>query len=291
MSRQRPSRRFTHLLGAYVFTVRQLDQRPGYEGHVLLLYYEESYRRTGVAAWLRRGLELGAKILYIEPPDELSARSLSALLQDQPDADEAVERGQIQVVPADRRAYDPHWQASVVEDALRQGFPSVRWSAEATTAWSVLPRNRHADFERTTDRMCQSLPVSVMCQYPARESIELLGPVSTVHASGLRERLFQAAPFDGGLAVSGEVDASNHDILRALLQAATAATDRDSFVVDLSGLYFLDVRGARALMAGTGAYRRHSGQVRLREPQPVVDRVIRLLAFDRSRGVLMEGGS
>src|SRR6476619_323553 len=107
----------------------------------------------------------------------------------------------------------------------------------------------------------------------------------------MRELLFQAAPFDGGLAVSGEVDASNHDILRALLQAATAATDRDSFVVDLSGLYFLDVRGARALMAGTGAYRRHSGQVRLREPQPVVDRVIRLLAFDRSRGVLMEGGS
>ena len=130
--------------------MKQLDQRPGDEGHVLLLYYEESYRRTGVAAWLRRGLELGAKILYIEPPDELSARSLSGLLQDQPDAGEAVERGQIQVVPADRTAYDPLWQASVVEDALRQGYPSVRWSAEATTAWSVMPRNRHADFERTT---------------------------------------------------------------------------------------------------------------------------------------------
>lgn len=269
--------------------MKQLDQRPGDEGHVLLLYYEESYRRTGVAAWLRRGLELGAKILYIEPPDELSARSLSGLLQDQPDAGEAVERGQIQVVPADRTAYDPLWQASVVEDALRQGYPSVRWSAEATTAWSVMPRNRHADFERTTDRLCQSLPVSVMCQYPARESIEVLGPVSSVHASGLRERLFQAAPFEGGLAVSGEVDASNHDILRALLQAATAATDRDSFVVDLSGLDFLDVRGARALMAGTGAYRRHGGQVRLRTPRPVVDRLIRLLAFDRSRGILMEG--
>lgn len=269
--------------------MKQLDQRPGDEGHVLLLYYEESYRRTGVGAWVRRGLELGAKILYIEPPDELSARSLSGLLQDQPGTDEAVERGQIQVVPADRTAYDPHWQASVVEDALRQGYPSVRWSAEATTAWSVMPRDRHADFERTTDRLCQSLPVSVMCQYPARESIEVLGPVSNVHASGLRERLFQAAPFDGGLAVSGEVDASNHDILRALLQATTAATDRESFVVDLSGLDFLDVRGARALMAGTGAYRRHGGQVRLRTPRPVVDRLIRLLAFDRSRGVLMEG--
>ena len=267
-----------------------LDRRPGLEGHVLLLYYEESHRRTGVASWLRRGLELGAKILYVEPPGELFARSLSGLLQDQPDAGEAVERGQIQVVPADRTAYDPVWRASAVEDALRQGYPSVRVSAEATTAWSVMPPNRHAEVERTTERLCQTLPVSVMCQYPARESMEVLGPVSRVHGSGMRELLFQAAPFEGGLAVSGEVDASNHDILRALLKAATAATDRDQFVVDLRGLDFLDVRGARALMAGTGAYRRRGGHVRLRAPQPVVDRLLRLLAFDRSRGVLTEGG-
>jgi anti-anti-sigma factor len=269
--------------------VKPLDRQPGLEGHVLLLYRDESYRRTGVAAWLRRGLELGAKILYIEPPGEFPARSLSGLLQDQLEAGEAVERGQIQVVAADRTAYDPRWQASVVEEALRQGYPSVRWSAEATTAWSVIPRNRHATVERMTDQLCQSLPVSVMCQYPASESMKVLGPVSMVHGSGLRERLFQAAPFVGGLAVSGEVDASNHDILRALLQAATAATDRDSFVVDLSGLDFLDVRGARAVMAGTAAYRRH-GQVRLVAPKPGVDRLLRLLAFDRSRGVLMDGG-
>lgn len=242
-----------------------------------------------VAAWLRRGLELGAKILYIELPGELPARALSGLIHDQPDADEAVERGQIQVIPADRTAYDPVWRASVVEDALRQGYPSVRLSAEATTAWSVIPRARHAEVERTTDRMCQSLPVSVMCQYPARDSMEVLGPASTVHGSGLRERLFQAVPFEGGLAVAGEVDTSNHEILRALLQAATAATDRDPFVVDLNGLDFLDVRGIGALMAGTAAYRSRGGHVRLQAPQPVVDRLIRLLGIDRSRGVLTEG--
>lgn len=269
--------------------MKPLDWRPDGEGHLLLLYHEESYRRTGVAAWLRRGLELGAKILYIELPDELADRALSGLIQDQPDAGEAVERGQIRVIPADRTAYDPVWQASVVEDALRQGYPSVRLSAEATTAWSVMPRARHAEVERTTDQMCQSVPVSVMCQYPARGSMEVLGPVSTVHGSGLRERLFQAVPFEGGLAVAGEVDTSNHDILRALLQAATAATDRDPFVVDLNGLDFLDVRGVGALMAGTAAFRSRGGHVRLQAPQPVVDRLIRLLGIDRSRGVLTEG--
>jgi anti-anti-sigma factor len=252
-----------------------------------LLYHDESYRRAGVAAWLRRGLELSAKILYTEPPDEPSGRSLTGLLQDHPGAAEAAERGQIQVIQADRTAYDPRWQASVVEDALRQGYPSVRWSAEAATAWSVMPRRRHAEIERMTDRLCETLPVSVMCQYSAGRSMQVLGPVSMMHGAGLKERLCQAAPFDGGLAVSGEVDASNHDILRALLQAATAATDRDSFAVDLSALDFLDVRGARALMAGTATYRRHGGQVRLQAPQPVVDRLIRLLAFDRSRGILL----
>lgn len=269
--------------------MKPLDRRPDGEGHLLLLYHEESYRRTGVAAWLRRGLELGAKILYIERPGELPTRALSGLIQDQPDAGEAVERGQIQVIPAARTAYDPVWQASVVEDALRQGYPSVRLSAEATTAWSVMPRARHAEVERTIDQMCQSLPVSVMCQYPARDSMEVLGPVSTVHGSGLRERLFQAVPFEGGLAVAGEVDTSNHDILRTLLQAATAATDWDPFVVDLNGLDFLDVRGVGAIMAGTAAYRSRGGYVRLQAPQPVVDRLIRLLGIDRSRGVATEG--
>ena len=177
----------------------------------------------------------------------------------------------------------------MVEDALRQGYPSVRLSAEAATAWSVMPRARHAEVERTIDQMCQSLPVSVMCQYPVRDSMEVLGPVSTVHGSGLRERLFQAVPFEGVLAVTGEVDTSNHDILRTLLQAATAATDRDPFVVNLKGLDFLDVRGIRALMAGTAAYRSRGGHVRLQAPQPVVDRAIRLLGIERSRGVLTEG--
>ena len=110
--------------------MKPLDLRRGHEGHVLLLFHDESYRRAGVAAWLRRGLELAAKVLYIEPADQPSARSLWGLLRDEPLAGEAVERGQIQVFPADRTAYDPGWQASVVEDALRQGYPAVRWSLQ-----------------------------------------------------------------------------------------------------------------------------------------------------------------
>jgi anti-anti-sigma regulatory factor len=59
--------------------------------------------------------------------------------------------------------------------------------------------------------------------------------------------------------------------------------------VALNELDFLDVRGVGALMAGTATYRSRGGHVRLQAPKPPVDRLIRLLGIDRSRGVLTKG--
>jgi anti-anti-sigma factor len=269
--------------------MRHAGRQPGWDGHLLLLYHEESQRRVEVAAWVRRGLELGAKILYVEPPDEPPARSLSGLLQDLPEAVAALQSGQIQLVAADEAAYDPAWQASVVERALREGYPSVRWSGDATTAWRVMPQLRHADVERETDQVCKSGSVSVMCQYPVSEVGGILRRVSAAHAAGLRERLLQTAPIEGGLALFGEADISNLGILCSVLMAATTTTERDPFVLDLSGLDFLDVGGVRTLRAGTDSYRSRGGHVRLLSPQPLVERLIRLLGVDHERGFLTEG--
>lgn len=63
--------------------------------------------------------------------------------------------------------------------------------------------------------------------------------------------------------------------------------DGHPFVVDLSELQFLDVRGARALVAGTYPYRRNGGRVVLLVP-PRVDRLVRLLGLDREPGILTE---
>lgn len=267
--------------------MKPIGTRPGWDGHLLLLYNGESHRRTGVAAWVRRGLEVGAKIFYTQARDEPPARTLSGLLADQVDAVDAMQRGQIQVIEGDHSAYDTAWQASLVERALDHGYPSVRWSGEATTAWTVMPRGRHAEIERATDLLCRSHPVSVMCQYSVLDSVGALRPVSMAHGAGLRERLFQALPIEGGLAVAGELEVSNQGILRSLLMAGTAA-ERGPFVVDLSGLDFLDVGGTRALLSGTFAYRSRGGHVVLRGPQPHVERVMTLLGVDRTAGILME---
>lgn len=265
--------------------MKSLGWRPGWDGHLLLFYGEEPQRRAGVAAWVGRGLELGAKILYTQPPDDPPDRTLLGLLQDEPDALEAMERGQIQVVPADPSTYDPDFIATVVDGALSEGYPSVRWSGDASTAWGVIPRERHEYVEQATDELCTSRPLSVLCQYPALESRHAIGFLSRSHGGGLREQQFQAAPIEGGLAVAGELDVTNQATLRSLLTTATTAPGRDPFVLDLSWVDFLDLPGARALLFGTLDYRSGGGRVRLEAPQPHVAQLIHLLGIDRAEGI------
>ena len=156
--------------GAYPAQMQPLAGRSAsWDGHLVLFHENERQRRAGVVAWFRRGLELGAKIFYIESPDVPEERSLAGSLRGTGIAgDEVIRRGQLQVFSADDgRVYDRTWQASMLDEALADGFSAVRWSAEADTAWSVMPRALHADLEWATDDLCHTRPVSVLCQYSA----------------------------------------------------------------------------------------------------------------------------
>ena len=74
----------------------------------MVVYHEDRSDVTRLGPGCDPGLEVGAKILSIEPKDELPARSPFGLLEDRPEAVEAMGSGPIQVIPADRAAYDPH---------------------------------------------------------------------------------------------------------------------------------------------------------------------------------------
>lgn len=269
--------------------VKSLGRRPGWDGHLLLYYDEESQRRSGVAAWVRRGLELGSKILHTQPADDPPDRSLAGLLADEPEALAAMECGQIQVVPADRSAYDPAFLDATIDAALAEGYRSVRWSGDASTAWSVISRDGHDLVERATDELCASRPLSVLCLYSARECGDAIGELVRSHGGGLREQRLRAVPVAGGLAVAGELDATNQSVLRSLLSTATTAPGGDPLVVDLSGVDFLDLPGARALLFGTLDHRSGGGRVRLVAPQPHVAQLIHLLGIDRAEGIQCGG--
>jgi anti-anti-sigma factor len=254
----------------------------------LLLHDGEPERRTGVTAWVRRGLELGSKVLYTEPRDELPHRSLPALLRDDPEALAAIERSQVQVVTAEPAAYEPDLMAARIDGALSEGYPSVRWGGDASTAWGVMPRRRHQRTEEATDRLCAAQPLSVLCVYRSPDFGEAAVPLCEAHAAGVRGDLFHAAPLPDGLALAGELDGSNQDAVRSLLGAATATSRVDPFVVDLRWVAFLDLPAARALLFGTLDHRSRGGRVLLREPQPHVAHLLRLLGLHREDGILHE---
>jgi anti-anti-sigma factor len=272
--------------GSNVDDVTSVGWRPGWDGHLVLLHDDEPQRRAGVAAWVRRGLELGSKILYTEPPDELPDRSLPELLRREPDALEAMDRGQVQVVTADLDAYDPALMAARIDGALSEGYPSVRWGGDAATAWGLMPRSRHELTEQATDELCAARPLSVLCVYRTPGSGAALGPLGRAHAAGVRGPLFHAAPVQDGLALAGELDASNQETVRSLLETATAATAGDPFVLDLRWVDFLDLPGARALLFGTLDHRSGGGRVLLQAPQPHVAQLIRLLGLHHEDGIL-----
>lgn len=268
-------------------TLHELPRQ--WDGHLLLLHHDEAQRRRGVAAWVRRGLDLGEKILYTEPAEQPPGRALRELLVDQQvDAGEALASGQLSVVVADQLAYDPDWQNGVVESALEDGYPSVRWSGEAETAWSLMPRPAHEALEQATDGLCQERPVSVMCQYSTAETDGRLTAWCHLHGAGLRERSVALACTRSGVAIAGEIDITNHAIVRSALTAATSRATRPACTLDLSGLRFLDVRGADAIVTGTDGYRRAGGRVLIAGAQGPVARVLHVLDIGVGGGISME---
>jgi anti-anti-sigma factor len=270
-----------------VGTLQELPRQ--WDGHLLLLHHDEAQRRRGVAAWVRRGLDLGEKILYTEPAEQPPGRSLRELLVDQQlDVGEALASGQLSVVVAGELAYDADWQNCVVESALKEGYPSVRWSGEAETAWSVMPRPVHETLELATDGLCRDRPVSVMCQYSTAETDQRLTAWCHLHGAGLRERSVALACIPSGVALSGEIDITNHSIVRSALTAATSRSRRPACTLDLSGLRFLDVRGADAIVAGTDGYRRAGGRVLIIGAEGPVARVLRILDIGERGGISME---
>ncbi len=262
--------------------------RADWPGHLLLIHHTEQERRAGVATWVRCGLELGEKVLYIEPPDEPAARSLvNVLAEQQVVVDAAAARGQLQILRADHDLYSTDGLVNQVDQALAQGYRGVRLSAEAPTAREVLSGTAHQDLERATNLLCRTRPMSVLCQYSADLAREALPQVSAMHADGVRETLLHTARLPGGIAVRGEVDVSNHDVLRCAVEAATFGA-ADSLVVDLSQLEFLDVSGVRALLGATKSYRQGGGRVRLRRPQDLVNRVLDLCRVDQAGGLRVD---
>jgi anti-anti-sigma factor len=261
-----------------------------WDGHLLLLYDSEPERVAAVAAWVRRGLQQGEKVVYTEAPLPGRPSTLTQLEQHGVDSAQAVAEQRLALIPVED-FYPAQGQQRIVEAALREGFSSVRLSAESTTALSMLTPGEYLAIERIMDQLCQTHPVSALCQY-ARGAMAgpMLHDTVEVHVHGLRHSLLTSWATPEGTAIGGEVDISNTDIFASLVAAATDG-GKDPAWLGLEQLQFLDAAGSEAILASTEVFRSRGGRVLLVSPQPLIARVLHLLGVDEAPGVIVVSGA
>jgi anti-anti-sigma regulatory factor len=259
-----------------------------WDGHVLLLHDSEEQRRDGLTAWVRRGLELGEKVVYTQVPGR-PADSLVAVLEPRGvDAGAAVREGLLVVLPP-TEFFLAEGPGPAVERALAEGFPAVRMSAEAGAALTVVSPAVHRWFEQGVDELVRTRPVHALCQYAqATTTGQALDDVVALHLLGVREASF-ATGWDGhGLVLRGEVDPTNTGVFAAALTAAACAASR-VLSLDLTGLDYLDAGSCWRIDDVTRRFRAAGGQVVLVGPPPAVERTMRLLEIDELPGMHLAG--
>jgi anti-anti-sigma factor len=257
--------------------------RAPWDGHQLLLHDGDDERLLRSSAWVRRGLELGERVVHAGGGE---GRALLGVLDRQGiDTDAAAASGRLLSVDAERLA-DSGERRRLIEQALVAGYPRIRLEAPQAADWSS------ADLlfrEMELQELCRSGRVSVLCHCERSRALgALLRPAVAAHADGVRTRILTCRRIPGGLEVAGEVDLSVTDLLAAALQEVTDQTPGLVWV-DVGDLRFLDVAGARAMAHATRGYRSAGGKLVLLDARPPVRHVLRLMGVDVLAGMELLG--
>jgi anti-anti-sigma factor len=267
-------------------------QTPGvdWDGHVLLLHRTEDERRAALTAWARRGLDRGEKVIYTEVRHRPEDGLLALLTARGVDVADAVCSGSLMVLPV-QEFYPPEGQRVVVERALAEGFASVRISAEARAALSILPPDAVHGVEQQISELVRTLPVHAMCQYEqATTTGAWLEDAVVLHLAGVRQSTFATRQDLDGMALHGEVDTSNTDVFAAVLSAAGARNATRTLWLDLVELSYLDAGSCRRIDDATRAFRAVGGHVLLVAPQPPVEHTLRIMEVGALPGMHLLGG-
>ncbi|MCO1656100.1 MEDS domain-containing protein [Pseudonocardia humida] len=255
---------------------------PGEDGHRLLLHRSEVERVTRLSGWVREGLAGGEKVVYVEGDTGVGRGVLSTLSAQGIDVGSAIGDGVLEVLSPDE-FYRPGGQEALLDRVLAEGYPSLRISGEASSAYGVLTPAAHREIEDLMDRLCATRPVSALCQYavPAIPGVAALNDLVGLHPAGLTELTLDTRGGDDGLVLRGAVDFTNVDFLRAGLVAAMSAADAGgSLRVDLSEVEHLSASACRAIAQDCGPFRTSGPRLLLWGVRPVVARVMRLCRLE-----------
>jgi anti-anti-sigma factor len=213
-----------------------------------------------------------------------------------PERDRLVEEGMLQVFDAMviARADYPQRHSLIrmaVDQALADGLAGVRFAVDTTTVAPGGNWDAQAGWERRSDRMCHSLALTALCgvnRSVVRE--EAIVRVACMHpsAGGCGEPgPFSLFAIDGGLALSGEIDAAAADALdRGLAHEETGPGES---VLDLSRVDFVDGRGLATIAGQADRVAAAGGTLLVTGASPMIRRLWELCAFDRYPAVRLVG--
>jgi anti-anti-sigma factor len=258
--------------------------RTGWVGHLLLPYASAAERVLGLAAWAQDGLEQRERLVCAELP--APAAVVPLLARCGVAAPEAEASGALEAVPVDDvpALAAPARLGEHLERALDDGYRGLRLSLEIPAAAPSLC----ADVAGSARQVGGAGRISLLCRHDRGTRRRHLPALVAAHPDGLRTANLTTRPVGEGLALAGEVDISNVELLGAALEQA-ARGSRPTLWLDLTDLRFMDVAGCRELASSTRGFRNNGGTVLLVDPLPPVAHVLRLLGVDQLRGMEILG--
>lgn len=271
--------------------------RPG--DHICWAYSTAGEHRRVLTEYLQEGLEAGDQVGYFGWDG--SQATVRGYLENRGlDTGRLITGGALVLGDA-RDAYTPDgtFEAdariagyrALSEQAVRDGFRSFRVAAEAAWLFEVPGvRQRWPSYELRADLLAAQLGFTAMCCYSTRlvdrASLDITAAMhaSTLDVESMHLFRIHGVPA-GGIAIAGEIDASCAEDARELL--LSAAPDVATPVVDLSGLRFVDVAGARAIAALVSALAPKGEPVEIAGASAAFRRVWDILRLDTGAPALL----
>jgi anti-anti-sigma regulatory factor len=259
--------------------------RLGADGHACWSFDEQPEFIDAALEFLTDGLRLGQRIAYVGSESVAEQRER---LDPLGDVGGMIDKGTLQLFeltdlyrvgePVDANAQLAIYSAAT-DVALAEGFTGLRVAAQVTDlvtepeTWEA-----HVRWESTADRVFSAKKLSALCGYQ-RSALppQLLADLAAVHPAA--NETAGPVPFhlfgeDGGLVLTGEIDAFSSDAFDRVLGYACNAEEPVS--LDLKRLDFIDHRGLE-ILAAHDRQRVATGGCSIHNPPPMVERLCELL--------------
>jgi anti-anti-sigma factor len=227
--------------------------------HVCWSYRSADAHRMFLTEYFTAGLRANERLLYLASAAQLQT-ALSFLSDAGLDIGALMGSGTFSVAEVtdaylSQGALEPDIRlaghAVLVQQALDQGFDGLRVCSEiAPLLAHGGVRDEWYEYELRADVLIARLPSVVVCACDVRQAERgVVGDLASVHS--LQAGAAAPAPFrlhagQGGLTLSGEVDASSADRFGRWLRGALG--DLPEPVLDVAGLEFIDAAGMWALL-------------------------------------------